>query len=190
MTTRRSPGAGISYRDVRRRPPAAAAMDAADGQHVGLVEMRRRPVVLALPKLHNDPETRVEGVDWKPHGSPTSAPCVPEQPGEPMLTETAFTKYLVAQVQHVRLVSRPGGQDVPSAPGRIERSNLAAFWGCSAFSQPAVSSISRESRVTSSRRASRSSYAVSASTPHQLRTIADDCSAALRYCRARFASTR
>jgi hypothetical protein len=70
--------AGVVQRTLR------AAVHAADGEPVGLVEERHRLLVLPLAVLHHQPVARPESVHRKPR-PPSCLTGVSEQPREPVL---------------------------------------------------------------------------------------------------------
>ncbi len=78
-------------------------MYAADCEHVGLVEVRDRLVVLTLSILDHELTRRVVGVHRQ--GAPaTIPPRIAGKPTEAMLTARRLPEDRVAQIDHVSLV--------------------------------------------------------------------------------------
>jgi hypothetical protein len=92
-------------------PSLDSAMYAADGEHVGLVEVRDRLVVLTLSILDHELTRRVVGVH-RQATSPISS-RVADQPIEAVLAARGFAEDRVAQIDNVSLVRvrAMGGHD-------------------------------------------------------------------------------
>lgn len=80
------------------------AMNAGDGQSVGLVEVTVRLVMLQLPVFDDEMVLGPKAIDRQPYLA-TRLARVTEKPVEPVLTRSRQTQHLVAKVQHVRLVT-------------------------------------------------------------------------------------
>jgi hypothetical protein len=78
-------------------------MYAADCEHVGLVEVRDRFVVLTLSILNHESTRRVVGVHRQDAATPVS-PRVADQPIEAVLPARGFAEDRVAQAENVSLV--------------------------------------------------------------------------------------
>jgi hypothetical protein len=78
-------------------------MYAADREHVRLVEVRDRLVVLTLPVLDHEPACHVEGV-YRQGPAPSISSGVADEPIKAVLTARGFADDRVAQVEDVSLV--------------------------------------------------------------------------------------
>jgi hypothetical protein len=80
-----------------------ATVDAANGEHIGLVEMGDGLVVLALPVLDDEGVRRVVRVH-RQSASRTGPTWIADEPLEAMLTHAGLTEKRIAEVDDVRLV--------------------------------------------------------------------------------------
>jgi hypothetical protein len=78
-------------------------MHAADREHVRLVEVRDRLVVLALSILDHEPTRRVVGV-YRQGAASSISSGVADEPIKAVLSASAFAEDGVAQVENVSLV--------------------------------------------------------------------------------------
>lgn len=93
-------------------------MHAADREHVRLVEVRDRLVVLTLSILHYEATPRIVGV-YRQGATPPVSSRVADQPIKAVLAARAFAENPVAQIDNVSLVrvrACPTGAHDPLEP--------------------------------------------------------------------------
>lgn len=80
------------------------AVNSADGEPRGLVEMGHRLAVLPLPVLHHQVRERPVTIDWQPN-APARPARVTHEPVKSVLTRTILPEDAITKVQHIRLVA-------------------------------------------------------------------------------------